>query len=224
MSRSYLIIGSSKSSRLEYIRREYLKIRNTENFTKDPDTQILDDPISVKIQAVRELEKTLSLKPFLALPKIVIIPQAETLTFEAQSAMLKILEEPPSETIFFLSAPDEEGLLPTVVSRCYVNYLSQPDDLALNKDELKAEKKTYQVIIKSKMGQRIKFTENLASRDTALTFCQKQLFVVRTMMLEKPDQKYVMILKEIQKTIRLIKGNVNARLAVENLLLNYPEK
>jgi DNA polymerase-3 subunit delta' len=50
--------------------------------------------------------------------KVILIPQAEALTEEAAQSMLKMLEEPPSQTIFLLIATHPSSLPPTIVSRC----------------------------------------------------------------------------------------------------------
>ncbi|RDV84606.1 DNA polymerase III subunit delta' [Ammonifex thiophilus] len=50
--------------------------------------------------------------------RVAVIDRAESLTLEAQNAMLKLLEEPPPLTCFLLVTSQKEALLPTVVSRC----------------------------------------------------------------------------------------------------------
>lgn len=71
----------------------------------------------ISIAQIRELIKTLSLSSFLNSYKIGIIKEAQTMTEEAQNALLKTLEEPRSKVILILLANSEEGLLPTIVSR-----------------------------------------------------------------------------------------------------------
>lgn len=56
-----------------------------------------------------------------------IVIEATTIAFEAQQALLKILEEPPSTTKFILVLPSRETLLPTLLSRLY-----QPSGAGLN--------------------------------------------------------------------------------------------
>ncbi len=50
--------------------------------------------------------------------KVFIITQAEKMSIEAANNLLKLLEEPPSQTIFILLTAQPEQLLPTVLSRC----------------------------------------------------------------------------------------------------------
>jgi len=72
----------------------------------------------IKIKQIRELLETLSLKPYEAETRVVIVSEAQALNPEAGNAMLKVLEEPPDDTIFILTTEQIFDLLPTVVSRC----------------------------------------------------------------------------------------------------------
>src|SRR4029079_14970240 len=50
--------------------------------------------------------------------RVVIIDEADAAGDDAQSALLKTLEEPPSGSIFILVSSMPDALLPTVLSRC----------------------------------------------------------------------------------------------------------
>ncbi len=67
---------------------------------------------------VRWLASQLALLPVEAGERVAIVNDAQRLNDEAQSALLKTLEEPPPRTTLILVADDEERLLPTVRSRC----------------------------------------------------------------------------------------------------------
>ncbi|OGQ14491.1 MAG: hypothetical protein A3B70_05035 [Deltaproteobacteria bacterium RIFCSPHIGHO2_02_FULL_40_11] len=73
---------------------------------------------SIKIEPLRELQRTLHLKPYEGRWKVVIIDGAQHLTLAASNSLLKILEEPPAQTTFLLLAPHAENLLSTITSRC----------------------------------------------------------------------------------------------------------
>ena len=72
----------------------------------------------VKIAQVRELIQRLTFKPHEARVRVVVISDAQAMNMEAANALLKVLEEPPPQTCFFLTAGQTADLLPTVVSRC----------------------------------------------------------------------------------------------------------
>ncbi|MCX7834529.1 MAG: hypothetical protein N2450_00485 [bacterium] len=50
--------------------------------------------------------------------KVAIISQAHKMNEETSNALLKILEEPPDNTLFILLCPAPENVLPTILSRC----------------------------------------------------------------------------------------------------------
>ena len=87
----------------------------------------------IKIAQIRGLCRTLSLKPYEARVRVVIVSQAQTMNLEAANAFLKVLEEPPASTLLILTAEQTADLLPTIVSRCQpvrFNPISR-DSLAL---------------------------------------------------------------------------------------------
>ena len=58
------------------------------------------------------------IKPYGSPYKIYIIPKSDTMTVQAQNALLKTIEEPPSYAIFILLAANTDAFLPTILSRC----------------------------------------------------------------------------------------------------------
>lgn len=83
-----------------------------------------DGKKAISIEQVRQFIKDLSLGSFLNAYKIGIIKEADSLTAEAQSAILKTLEEPKGETVVILLAQSEENLLPTILSRSQKLYFN----------------------------------------------------------------------------------------------------
>lgn len=72
----------------------------------------------IKIDRVRELCHSLSMKPYEASVRVVIVERAGTMNAESSNALLKILEEPPDRTVLILTAAEPGDLLPTIASRC----------------------------------------------------------------------------------------------------------
>lgn len=75
---------------------------------------------AIKIEAIRHLDKFLRLRAMEGRRRVAIIDEAERMTHEAANALLKVLEEPPTNTQIVLIAVDLHSLLPTIVSRCSV--------------------------------------------------------------------------------------------------------
>ncbi|MDR1000146.1 MAG: DNA polymerase III subunit delta' [Clostridiales bacterium] len=76
---------------------------------------------SIGIDDVREqINRQTQSKPYRYRYKIFIIHRADTMTVQAQNAILKTLEEPPSFAIFILLSENINAFLPTLISRCVV--------------------------------------------------------------------------------------------------------
>lgn len=73
----------------------------------------------LKIATVREWQRDITLRPYEAQRRVLILHDAERLSEEAANAMLKTLEEPPPYATLILVA-DSNDLLPTIVSRCRI--------------------------------------------------------------------------------------------------------
>ncbi|MDT3700720.1 MAG: DNA polymerase III subunit delta' [Thermincola sp.] len=91
-----------------------------------PDFYVLNPAGSnIKVEQIRDLQKKAQLKPYEAARKVYLINQAETMTTEAANCLLKVLEEPPKETVFLLTTVNQYSLLPTIISRCQAIPLSR---------------------------------------------------------------------------------------------------
>lgn len=78
-----------------------------------------EKPNSISVEEIRtQVVDDVLIKPYWEKHKIYIIPDAEKMTPQAQNAILKTIEEPPSYAIFMLIANNIEELLPTIQSRC----------------------------------------------------------------------------------------------------------
>jgi len=87
----------------------------------------------ISVHESADIMHRLNLKAVEAPYKIVIIWLPEKMNHPAANKLLKILEEPPEKTLFFLVSENYEELLSTVVSRTQlvkVNRISETDMLA----------------------------------------------------------------------------------------------
>ena len=75
---------------------------------------------SVSVDAVRGVRQEAYIAPHESERRIFFFPSANALTVQAQNALLKLIEEPPRNVFFILTAPGRSLLLPTVVSRAIV--------------------------------------------------------------------------------------------------------
>jgi len=80
--------------------------------------RIKSEGIFIRLDQIRGLKQRLGFHPFEGKWRVVIIEEAHDLREEAGNALLKLLEEPPRQNVFFLTTLEPQMLLPTIVSRC----------------------------------------------------------------------------------------------------------
>lgn len=74
---------------------------------------------SIGVDDIREqINDTIMIRPYSSYYKIYIVDEAEKMTVQAQNAMLKTIEEPPSYAVIILITTNQEAFLPTILSRC----------------------------------------------------------------------------------------------------------
>ena len=84
-----------------------------------------------------EIIKKVSLKPFEGGWKCVIVWMAEKMNSSATNKLLKIVEEPPKQTLFLFVCETTDNLLDTLVSRCQITRLFSPKPKEIEKSLIK---------------------------------------------------------------------------------------
>jgi len=104
-----------------------------------PDLLIIEpDGQNIKIEQIRELNRSLNYRPVAGNYRVTIIKQAEAMNEESANSFLKTLEEPPLGNILILETVEPRDLLSTIVSRCQkIPFL--PISFHLIKEWLKTE-------------------------------------------------------------------------------------
>ena len=104
-----------------------------------PDLLIIEpDGQNIKIDQIRELNRSLNYRPVAGNYRVTIIKQAEAMNEESANSFLKTLEEPPLGNILILETVEPRDLLSTIVSRCQkIPFL--PISFHLIKEWLKTE-------------------------------------------------------------------------------------
>jgi len=122
---------------------------------------------ALSVDDVREqITSNVNIKPYNHRYKVYVIPKADTLTTQAQNALLKTLEEPPEYVVFMLLAENINAFLPTVLSRCVVftikpltsntieNYLLE------NKNTTSEKANVFAEYSQGSIGNAIKYAES----------------------------------------------------------------
>ncbi len=112
------------------------------------------------IDTIREIRKQSAYKPLEGPCRVWILDECHKLTGDAQTALLKALEDTPSHVYYILCTTEPEKLLKTIRGRCsqyQVNLLSDREMFKLLKKVTRAEKEKlskeiYDVIIQDSMG------------------------------------------------------------------------
>jgi DNA polymerase-3 subunit delta' len=74
----------------------------------------------LKVEQVREVQHSLSLKPYQGSYRVALFLRFQEANLSAANALLKTLEEAPAYVVLLLTAEAPEQLLPTIVSRCEI--------------------------------------------------------------------------------------------------------
>lgn len=84
----------------------------------------------IGVDEAHEIVKSLSLKAYEGGYKVMLIWMADKMNISAANKLLKLIEEPPNQTIFILITEDEEQIISTIRSRCQLLHfppLSEED-------------------------------------------------------------------------------------------------
>lgn len=213
---SFLVITTDQQKQ-----QAYLDIFHTKHNISIFDRMIIDEEGSLGIALVRALQHKLFLAPYQGKEKSIILLHAENLTVEAQNALLKVLEEPPSFAYIFLIAQKQDQLLPTILSRCQIIILEQ------NKNEeqkIYPDDEVFMKLITGTLGQKLALAEKVSSeKDKGQKWLEQAIQYFRKKMLEETNEQtqYAAILVQLQETYKLLQtSNVNPRLLLEHFLLS----
>ncbi len=191
------------------------------------------------IEDVRAIIESAKLSPARARNKVYIIDEAHMLTVEASNALLKTLEEPPSNTYFILATTDPEKLIPTIRSRTtIVNFKkasSKEIVLSLEK-KAKAEGKEISRNVLGLIAARsdgsfrdaVKILEEIINQGVELNLEKVTEYLDRTVFFDdsvfvkklvERDQQFVLDFLE-----KLFESGVSAESLVDRLLFFVREQ
>ncbi|MCM8795561.1 MAG: DNA polymerase III subunit delta' [Candidatus Omnitrophica bacterium] len=102
--------------------QECVSCRKIEN-NQHPDIHIIDptpDETQIKIECIRQMQREINLKPYEGKAKVFIINDAHKLNPDSSNALLKVLEEPPKNSLIILVTARPNLLFKTIISRCQI--------------------------------------------------------------------------------------------------------
>jgi DNA polymerase III delta prime subunit len=174
---------------------------------------------SLKIATVREFINKASYGTYAGEDKISVLLHVDQGSQAAQNALLKIVEEPPANTTIVLTATDAHDLLPTIKSRCLIQYL----DKAHQEKELDQETKEIidhwlQLLKKPQQisySQIIDFAQN-HKRTEAKTIVR--YLINKLHQQPQKNRQTLFSLKQLLKVYNQLDQNLNVKLSLENCL------
>lgn len=178
---------------------------------------------SISIAQVRDFIKILNLSSFLGSYKIGLIKEADLLSEEAKSALLKTLEEPKEKVIIILLVSSEENLPATILSRSQKIYFN-PVSAAIIYDYLidnyKAGRSQAKDLSALALGRPLRAISYLESPETYQDYLQSARQVLKAVCSLPGDR--ILILDELfnDRTYSqaALKGALNIVAIFEGLL------
>ena len=93
-----------------------------------------EKPNTISVDDIRvQVNDDIVIRPYSSKYKVYIIADADMMTVQAQNALLKTIEEPPSYAVIMLLTENAEVLLPTIRSRCVMMKLRNIKDQLVKK-------------------------------------------------------------------------------------------
>lgn len=123
--------GSGKGFTAQYIASQLLSVEPSKLADHPHVRWIRDQDKGVSIETIRAAQSFMQLRvPGKAtIRRVFIVEQGETMSAEAQNAFLKLLEEPPTDTVILITSTGIEQVLPTIRSRAQsLQILPPPED------------------------------------------------------------------------------------------------
>lgn len=105
---TYLFVGENVEAQIQ-------------SFVKERQAQ----SIVFQVEKIAEARELITFTQFgFSTPQVIVVPNFDRTTLDAQNALLKLLEEGKPQTTFLLTAQNTGSIVETVLSRSDVTYLS----------------------------------------------------------------------------------------------------
>jgi len=151
----------------------------------------------IKIEQARQLLDFLSLQS-VSKVRAIIIDGIELMNVQSSNSLLKILEEPPQNTFFFLITPSSEHVLSTIRSRSQiVRFPAVSKSLSFDQDELEAKESAANVLellmTNPKAYLLPEFREMVRGKENALMLSRQLIRLFRDAMIWKVGERSTLL-------------------------------
>lgn len=217
---AYLVVGSTPQNREEKVKELLSTLEVAEFEEQKTDKKHL-------IATIRALNKRL-LIPAVDPTKnrAIIIHDAHLLTQDAANAFLKTLEEPPQNTIFILTAPQRMSVLETIASRAQTIELTG-ESIEVTQEDKERSLEIFKQLTQGNLADKMKILDSLSGREEGVNFVVGQILEARELLNKnlkqnKSTRKLVELLDRLDTTRVDLEANVNAKIALSDLIMHYP--
>lgn len=171
---------------------------------------INEDGSSISIELVRDVTQMLSFGSYQGATRQVILLSLDKASIQAQNALLKLLEEPPTKTQIWLTSSSNTAVLPTIVSRC------QEIVIVSKKNETDSTDTAIIDQIESLSYRELsEYAEKHADKETAQKLVENLIKNIHQNLANQPAH-HTAVLQILLQTKLYIDANVNVRLSLEN--------
>ena len=145
----------------------------------------------IRIQQIRDLQRTFNLKPYQSRYRVALFLRFEKANDNAANALLKTLEEAPAHAILLLTADTPEQLLPTIVSRCEILRLRPLPIEAIEADLIKRGVETERARLLAHIsGGRPGYARRMLEDETLLEKREERLNDLQTLLPAPRVEKF----------------------------------
>lgn len=197
----------------------------------------------INIDQIKRLREFCGTRPFQGDYKVVVIDEASKMNDHSSNALLKTLEEPKGQTIFFLLTEDENDLLPTIRSRSQQIYLTSEKKQKGNEEWVNLFLGLFGEPFYKKLKQ-VEYlfgdkTDSVAARENLQDVLDCWERVNRDCLFQSigqgahalhdipfvssyPKQTFLQIQKKILEAKKFLQNNIHPRLLMEQILIEIP--
>jgi len=218
LGHAYLFVGQDSARKKEFS-EDVCEMLTGKRFENNPDIKLIGpdkDKNKIYIENIRDLKSFMALKPHSSEYKIAVVDDADTMTIEAANAMLKILEEPPKNSVLVLISSKPSILPRTVLSRCESVIFPPPAEVQT--DEMIGAVADLRKVVKQSMAERIKYAKNIYEKENYAELVNLWLRSLRLQLVDKPT--VAPVLKNLLRLSYIIsQPQFNHKIALENFFI-----
>jgi len=182
----------------------------------------------INVEQAKEILKSLTLRPYESEYRVMLIWLPEKMNVATSNKILKILEEPPSKTVFLLVTQNPELLLPTIISRVQmvnVKPISQPELATALVQHFGQSQENADVVAKIAQGNYLE-AQKLVSENEVRVFNQEMFIKWMRFLWQKEFMELIQwseAMNRIGRERLMLFFKYGLHVFRESLILNYSD-